>query len=423
MKLRNCLILAFFLSFTCQCFADGVVRDGLGAISTGRGGVGIGFADSGQMILDNPAAISFMPTMRLSQFDFDVLITELDYSDPKNPRTDAATNPFPMGQLSIVGSVPNSDFGWGLGIFPQAGFSAKYSLSGPALFSGPQTYKSVGALIRFLSAASYRVNSRLSVGANFGVAANHMELEGPYFLQGPSPFVGTPTRFDLQATGAAFSWAAGMQYVLTRRTTIGFNYQSETKFDLNGNTVVEVPGLGTSRFDSTLGLVWPQTFGLGMKHELDGRTRFGLDLVWFDWSQAFDSFKVNLQDPANPVFGAVIGNSLTEEFPLQWRDTLSVKLGVERDIGAGRVMRGGYVYHRSPIPEATLTPFIQTTLEHAISVGYGWTVGGKQIDLAYQYSFSEQQEVGTSQFVGGDFNNSSHNTRAHWVSIGVVQRF
>ncbi len=406
-----------------NCFGDGVIRDGLGPISTGRGGVGIAFADSGQMILENPAAMSLMPTMHLREFDFDLLLTRLDYSDPDNPLTDAANNPFPIAQLSIISMDPDSGIGLGFGVFPQAGFSSRYTLEGPAPLAGPQTYKAVGALIRFLGAASFRVSDRMSIGANSGVAVNHMELEGPYFLQGPSAFAGTPTRFDLQATGASFSWAAGMQYLLTDRTTLGFTYQSETKFDSGGNTLVEIPGLGSSRFDSTLGAVWPQSFGLGLKHDVDPFTRFGLDLVWFNWSQAYDSFKVDLRDPDNPVFGAVVGNELREEFPLRWRDTLSVKFGVEREFGLGKIIRAGYVYHRNPIPVETLTPFIQSTLEHAVSIGYGWQRSELSFDVAYQYSFSGQQDVGASQFIGGDFDNSSHNTTAHWISAGVVQRF
>lgn len=420
---RLFLVCCLVLFVAPSCFADGVIRDGIGAVSTGRGGVNIGFADTGQMILENPAAIVNMPSMRLREFGFDLLFSDLDYTDTDNPRTSAANNPFPMGQLSVAFKNPNSDLGIGFGIFPQAGFASEYDINGPVPISGLQNYKSVGALVRFLPAISYRITERLSIGANLGVAVNHMELEGPYFLQGPNPFVGTPTRFDFQGTGASLSWAAGLQYLLTPRTTIGANYQSQTNFNLNGNTFVEIPGLGSSRFDSELDISWPQSLGLGLKHQLNPITRVGVDVVWFDWSRAFDQFDMTLQDPENPVFAAVIGNRLEEQFPLRWRDTISVKLGVERDLARGSVLRAGYVYHRNPIPEETLTPFIQTTLEHAFSFGYGWQTPTGEIDLAYQYSFSDEQSVGTSDFVGGDFDNATHNTRAHWLSISHISRF
>ena len=423
MATRLVLILCVVVLSTNNAMADGVFRDAIGAVTTGRGGVNLGFADNGQMILENPAAIVNMPSMRLTEFDIDVLFTDLDYSDLDNPRTSAIRNPFPVGQFSMAMKSHDSNLGIGFGVFPQAGFSSEYILNGPAPFTGPQHQKAIGALIRFLPALSYRVNERLSVGGNLGVAVNHLELEGPYLLQGPNAFAGTPTKFDFQATGAALSWAVGLQYILTPATTVGVNYQSRTSFQLQGNTFVEIPGLGTSRFDSSLDIVWPQTLGLGLKHQINCHTRVGLDLVWFDWSQAFDSFDITLRDPDNPVYGAVVGNELQEQFPLDWRDTVSVKLGMERDLSARSVMRAGYVYHRNPIPADTLTPFVQATLEHAFSIGHGLRTQAGEFDLAYQYTFSPEQSVANSRFIGGDFDNSTHNSQAHWVSFSHIKRF
>ena len=404
-------------------FADGVIRDAIGAVTTGRGGTNLGFADNGQMILDNPAAIVNMPTFRLSEFDVDVLFTDLDYSDSDNAKTRADDNPFPMGQFSLALKSPSADLGLGLGVFSQAGFASEYHLNGPFPFSGPQHYKSLGALVRFLSAASWRVNSRLSVGANLGVAASHIELEGPYFLQGPNPFAGTPTLLDFQGTGAALSWAAGLQYQLFPSTTVGINYQARTDFSLNGNTFVQVPGLAASRFDSNLDVAWPQSLGFGVKHDIDCCTRIGLDFTWFDWSNAFDSFALTIRDAENPVLAGVVGPELVDRLPLNWRDSLSVKTGVERNLANGRVVRAGYIYHRNPIPEETLNPFLQTTLEHAFSVGYGWLWKASEIDVAYQYSFADDQSVVMSQFLGGDFDNSTVGTQAHWLSISSIRRF
>lgn len=416
----GCLI---WICCASACHADGVIRDSLGARTTGRGGINLGFADNGQMILENPAAIVNMPSIRLREFGFDMLITDIDFSDPDNPRTSGSNNPFPMGQMSMAFKSPSSDVGFGFGIFPQAGFSATYDVNGPVPFSGPQRYKSIGALIRFLPALSWKVNDRLSVGGNLGVAANHMELEGPYFLQGPSPFAGTPTKFDFQGTGASLSWAVSLQYLLTQQTTVGVSYQSKTRFELDGSTQVEIPGLGSSRFESLLDIEWPQSLGIGLQHQVNCCTRVGVDVTWFDWSSAFDSFDMTLVNPDNPVFAAVVGSSLNESFPLNWRDTVSVKLGVERDLMAGMVARAGYVYHRNPIPAETLSPFLQTTLEHAFSVGFGWQQNATEFDLGYQYSFSSEQNVGASQFIGGDFDNSTHNTKAHWVALSAIKRF
>ncbi|HEV3005593.1 MAG TPA: hypothetical protein VGX78_14100, partial [Pirellulales bacterium] len=55
-------LIALFVCVWVACasrwaMADGVVRDGVGSISTGRGGTNLGFADNGAILLDNPGAM------------------------------------------------------------------------------------------------------------------------------------------------------------------------------------------------------------------------------------------------------------------------------------------------------------------------------------------------------------------------------
>lgn len=406
-----------------QLFADGFIRDSIGARSSGRGGANLGYADNGAMLIDNPAAMINMDAMKLTDFGLDLLLTDISWRDADNPTTSGRNNPIPTGQFAVAMKTANPNVAVGFGVFGHAGFGAQYTLEGPAPFSGPQNYKTFGAMLRFLPAISVRVTEKLSIGANLGVAVSHMELEGPYTLQGPSAFAGTPTKFDLQATGAGLSWATGLQYRLSPKTMIGFNYQAAMKQKLDGNTLVDIPGLGQSRWDTELNVKWPQTVGVGIMHQPRSDLDVGLDVVWFNWSDAFQSFDNTLTNPDSPTYAAVVGNSLQESLPLNWRDTLSVRTGIQKRLTGGRTLRAGYIYHRNPIPDDTLSPFIQTTLEHAFTFGYGWLAKGYELDFAYQYSFSDTQQVGTSSYIGGDFDNATSEVKAHWLSVSAIRRF
>lgn len=418
-------IAAFVLSIavTNSVFADGIIRDGVGAISTGRGGTNYGFADNGEIILDNPGAMVNICGCGLTELGLDVLITDLTYQDPDNPRVGAANNPFPVGQFAIIRKSADNVFAWGFGAFSQAGFSTQYELNGPFPLVGPQNYKSIGMLLRVLPGVSVALTQQLSVGATLGVAVSHTELEGPHFTQYPTPFQGTPTRLDYQGTGAGLSWSVGMQYLLSATTTLGVSYQGETHIDADGSSSLTIPGLGTSRFDSTMETQWPSILGIGISHQANSCSVFAADVVWTRWSEAKHSYDMVLTNPSNPVFGAVIGPWLPERFPLEWRDSVAVRLGYQRFVGNGRVIRAGYVYHPNPIPAETLTPFIQAIVEHAVSIGYGWQKGPCGIDLAYQYSFGPDQSVATSNFLGGDFDGSTSSAAGHWLLASVIRRF
>jgi long-subunit fatty acid transport protein len=147
--------------------------------------------------------------------------------------------------------------------------------------------------------------------------------------------------------------------------------------------------------------------------------RFGVDVYWYDWSDAFQSLDMRLTNPSDPTVAALAGPVINDAFPMHWRDTYSVRLGYEWEPVQSRIWRTGYVYHRSPVPDGTLTPYLDGVLEHAVSVGhsrltkYGW------VNLAYQYTWGPTRSVDTSSIVGGDFSNSRLEAGAHWLCISL----
>ena len=140
-------------------------------------------------------------------------------------------------------------------------------------------------------------------------------------------------------------------------------------------------------------------------------------MIWYDWSTAFDTLDITFSQATNPMFTQLAGPSITERFPLRWKDSVSVRLGYEKDLSACTTLRTGYVYHRNPIPAGTLTPFIPSTLEHVVALGLGRKFDGFNVDLGYQIGVAPTAHVGTSDLLGGDFSNSSTNATIHFAYI------
>jgi long-subunit fatty acid transport protein len=418
------LLTVLFVVFAVPCaLGDGVIRDGLGALSIGRGGTNIASADNGEILLDNPAGMANVEGSGLVDLGVDVLFTDLQYSNPQNPTANAWHDPFPIPEASVIWKSGDGQWAFGLGVFAPAGFAANWNLEGPPALPGVHDYKSLGMMAKFLPGVAYRVNDRLSVGGTLGLGLAHTELQGPYFLQSPGPFQGTPTIMRLFTTGVALSWSVGLQYQLTEATTIGATFQSATRYSQTGGANMDIPVLGSSGFGARLDMTWPETVGLGIRQELSPNSVFSADVIYFNWSSAFDHFDVNFTHPTNPLFAALLGPSFGDQFPLDWRDSVSMRLGFEQRLGGNRVLRAGYAYHDNQIPARTLTPYIPATLEHAFSLGYGYRWQDWDLNLAYQYSFGPAQTVVQSGLVGGDFNNSWERDQAHWASLSVIRRF
>lgn len=390
--------------------ADGVVRDGLGAISSARGGANIGHNDNGEILLDNPAAMVNIPGCGLAELSGDLLFKNIRYDDPQNSAR-SIRRPIGLPQISIIRKSADQRWAYGLGLYAPAGFSVEFDLADPPLLP-PATYryKSFAALAKIIPGVAYRLTDTLSVGGTIGVGVGHAELDGPFYLQ-TGPLRGTPMLLDLEATGATLVWSVGIQHILNDATTWGIRFESESRLNLDGNArLVGIP----QRFDSQVEIAWPRSLGVGVKHSLCDHHRVSADAIWYNWNDAFDTIDIAM---SNEMM------SVSDSFPLHWRDSLSVRLGYEWLPDNEHVLRAGYVYHTSTVPDATLTPFIPATLEHAFSIGTGRQWGASRLDIAYQFSFAPARRVGTSDIIGGDFDQSRVQAQAHWIYVSLLREF
>jgi long-chain fatty acid transport protein len=395
-------------------FSDGVMVDEVSPRALSRGGTNLGFADNGGILLDNPAAMVNIDGNKMIDIGADTLLVSGWYSDPQT-RIDTGSTFTPLPQISLIRN--NGDFAYGFGIFTPAGFAERFHLIDPT--NAPNVYESFGALVKFLPGAAYRVTDRLSIGGTVGVGVSYAELEGPYFLQGPS-LPGPLTIMHTHNEGACLVWSAALQYKLTDCDTFGATYQSPSDLSMGGNTTVNVlaPPLGRSTFDSTLHVTWPQSVALGLKHEFCPHRRMGVDVVWYDWQHSFDNFELDLRDPSNPGFPPQI----KEVLPLNWHDSVSTHIGYEQDFDK-ITFRVGYMYNPNPIPSNTLTPFIQGFMTNAVTVGMGTCICGWDVDLGYVHEWGLTQHVGQSALIGGDFSNSDQRAAVDAIVLDFIKTF
>ena len=427
-KLSGPLSLAIVGFLVVQSIHAETFAPSVDAKAAGRGGANLAFGDNGYVLNDNPAGLlgnfgyGGTQTRHFADASLVGLFPDLQYSDPENSKVSASNDPFGMGAFTI-GRRLDDDVAIGFGVYSPAGFGARWNLEGPpGPLAGPQFYKSIGMLIRVLPGISYQATDRLRVGANLGVAISHVELEGPYFINS-LPLAGTPTLLDLQSTGTALTWATGLQYQATDNLILATRYQSQNRFQNNGNARVTIPGLGTSAYDMTLDIVWPRSVGGGLQYAISPNRRLGLDVDWQQWSTAKNEIGILFKDPSNPLFSQVAGPQIRESLPLQWKDNVVVKSGIEQDLSPGRTVRFGYGYNGDAVVSRTTSPYLPTILTHYFTGGYTFRRCCWEYNVAYQYSFRPTMHIGTSSLAGGDFSNSSLRTQAHWLFLGTSRKF
>ncbi len=426
MKLRHPWA-AILLAWICLCGAVAVragslSRDGLGPIPTGRGGCNQAFADNAEMILDNPSSMVNVEGDGLCELGVATAISTANYSDAYGNDVNSKVRPQPGPVLGITKKLPGGQWAVGIGLFAPAGFGASYgALNNPTF--GPSLSSSKGALVKLVPALAYRATDRLALGLSVGVGLSYASFNGPGFLQS-GPLAGTPALLDTEGTGVAPIGAVGMQYRLTDNTHIGATFTAQSNFWLHGGTNATLydGSFVESHFNSKVHLRWPRTLAIGIKHDLCPHRRFAVDLLWTDWARAFSDMNLVLYDPNNPAMRSLLsaaGQSLPvqQNLPLRWTDTVGFRVGYETDLTDVDVLRLGYDYQPSPVANATFNPFLGGGRQHVYSIGFSRKLRRTIFNIAYQYSHGATRHVGTSAFVGGQFDGSTYQSDAHIATM------
>jgi long-chain fatty acid transport protein len=72
---------------------------------------------------------------------------------------------------------------------------------------------------------------------------------------------------------------------------------------------------------------------------------------------------------------------------------LAFHLGGQYQLNPAWVLRGGYIFDQSPVPERTLGPMVPDSDGHLLSLGMGYTKDNFTIDVASMVLFFEDRHT------------------------------
>ena len=125
MKKFNFLFLVLFIS-TSAFAQNGVRLIGFDAIRMGRGGTSIGFFDSPELMMTNPAGISFLEKSSIN-VDFSLMAPKTHFKNTLND-VNGDNNYYPLPSAGYIQKYKDSKFTWGVGFFTEGGMGADFSL-------------------------------------------------------------------------------------------------------------------------------------------------------------------------------------------------------------------------------------------------------------------------------------------------------
>lgn len=428
-RTRVLVLLVLISSLSVSLFAGGFALSGVGSRATAMGGAFRGLSDDATAMYWNPAGLAFqdgnsvslggtfiMPSAKWENNG--PIFTNVHGFQATEYEAEKALKMFPNAFLTMA---KHPKLKYGLGVFVPYGLGSTWDVyAPPAYLAGHPDFPenemlSSIAILDLHPSVAYQILPNLSAGAGLSVFYGMIDLAQVRFTYSPAnppaPEMYLPTTSDMSGSGLGFGGNIGLMWKPMPCLSVGLAGKLPSKIDMSGEleAYTWIPPTtklgGTSDIETTLNL--PAELGLGLSYKLKPNWVVNLDYSYTMWD-VLEKVVVDLDTPltVSPIPGAP--QLTSSEILFNWEPTSRISLGTEYDM-CGNILRLGFYYDQSPIPEETQTITL-SDIGNKISsnIGYGRKFGKLGVDANFQYvMFSEREVVQGTSNMGGIYNAQS----------------
>lgn len=396
-----------------RALAAGFAVSAQGTAPFGQGNAFVAQANDPSAIFYNPAGISQLEgtnayggmTLPNSTVDYDSGLTEIE--------TESKWSVLP--QLYLTHRVAR-DVTVGIGLFAPFAVETRWPDTWPG------RYLSTSSDLETLNinpVISWKPVPKLSVAAGFNVLWADAELQRKINLAG----IGLPDgNQTFKGDDYGYGYNFGLLYRFNPALSFGLAYRSEIKVKADGEAEYTVPSVAAGSFPNGgahAQVTLPPTLTAGLAWS-PGVWTFEFDVNWTGWS-TFDELRINLDRPVGvPPISTIVQ-------PRNWNDVLAYRFGINYRWNRCLVLRGGYMFDRSPVPDETFDPTFPDADRHLFCLGGDYNLKSWKLGLAYSYLLGEERDknnaVGSSILPGNNRADGEYQQTAHVLAFSASYHF
>ena len=280
----------------------------------------------------------------------------------------------------------NRDLVVGLGINAPFGLSTEYD---PGWVGRYHAVKSELKSVNINPSIAWRLDDHWSFGA--GVSAQYVDVTLTSAVDMGTLAVSAPQTQDGFANLTGNDWGYGFNlgvlFEPTQDSRVGLSYRSKISQNVSGNATFTGPTAilaalrtRTGNFvDTTLhaDVTLPESTSLGYYLQVNSDLAVMADWTWTHWSR-FKELRV--------TYDSGQADSVTTE---SWRNTNRFSLGANYRLKQALMLRGGFAYDQSPVPDAQhRTARIPDNARRWLSLGLAWDMTpAARLDVGYSHLF------------------------------------
>lgn len=390
---RSLKLFLLLSLFSLSARAGNVDTFGIGSKATALGGAFSAYADDPFAVYYNPAGLTQIkrPTLSVGVLTLNPTIKVHSFRavDGDGNEVEPYGISFKDSSKNLI--IPHFGFAtrlfngvyFGIGAYVPYGLHIKWE-SNPsknsAAYNGFESYYVRGVVSPTIA---FKLTDKLSFG--FGISFGRSDAGTQRRIYSPS----IPTLHNRVIKGELHddfnvSFNLGLLYKPYDNLSFGITYRSRTKTSFKGS--VEVVGI--EKVSASTSIDHPEQLQAGVKYRPNKKLTLTADVVWTNWS-IVHGYTVKFNKP-------LLGKS-KEYFPRDWKDTRQIRLGLEYKVNEVLVLRGGYFYDPSPIPDHTFDMLWPDADKKTYSLGAGFNFfkGKLTVDTVVQYIVAEsKREIG-----------------------------
>jgi len=377
-------------------------------------------------IAQNPANLSELESTEI-QFTPSIVYMAVDFSSPtgQSSETEHPWKALPNGFVAMP--LTNHNLVLGLGITTPFGLSVNWDegtsafapTTGVLRYTSPHYAELMTA--NFNPTLAYKISDSLSVGVGLDIMWSRLTLKQYYpWLLFPGS-VGSEPDGTLKGQGDGFGYGGnvGLTWHITERQALAITYRSQMDVDYDGDATIDnvTPTatafgiVGHSDFASSI--AFPNMVAAGYGIEITDTIRLEADVEWIQFSR-FKTLSVDLGN------NNVLLPPANRNIPQNWRDTYTVGIGGDWRFAEHWVVRAGYQFYQTPVPDSTFSPTIPDANQNVITVGLGYQTGPFSCEFAYGADFYEKRNITTDSTPAF---NGTYDVTVHLFSVACRLEF
>ncbi len=293
----------------------------------------------------------------------------------------------------------NEKLSFGLGVFVPFGLASDWGKNWPGKYLA--TRSSVQAI--FINpVVAYKILDKLSVSVGFEYTMADVDLQK--VVNYPIRNVDVYSTLKASTTGMGFN--VGAQFKANEKLTIGAAFRSNITLKFkDGDATFDYPAIDASDpqqqlilgelkalFPNTKGdadLTLPTFTALGVAYELTDQLTAEFDYFVIGWS-SYDVLKVKFKDP--------VGGKTETVSERNYQNSASYRLGFEYRLNKSLALRAGYMRDSHAVPDERVEPSLPEGDRNIYNIGFGYKLGGFNIDFAYMLLLQDDREITNSVY-------------------------